>query len=122
MNRIALFSVFCLIIFILSGNTMTKDEGSGSLEPSGQVLASAYVQMPNFNVLHESPEPIFTIIKDVPIPSAYEGSLIQLKDDDLSELIYAANNLHIERMIVFSEDKKIGLLLQEQGFLVEFFG
>lgn len=86
-------------------------------QASAQTTTKAYIQIPNFKVLDENNYDIITLIKDAEIPASYEGSLIRLESDDLTDIIRVITNLKTEKVVIFSEDLGLADRLEEQGIL-----
>ena len=80
------------------------------------MMAKVHVNYPNFKVLSENGYETFTVIKDAPIPNNFEGSLLQLSSDDLNDLQRVFQNLNTKKVIIYEQDEKIALALENLGF------
>ncbi|MEA2037704.1 MAG: hypothetical protein U9O94_09415 [Nanoarchaeota archaeon] len=112
--------IFLLLLLIFIFSSMNFGEEVLEEEPeqaSAQTTTKAYIQIPNFKVLDENNYDIITLIKDAEIPASYEGSLIRLESDDLTDIIRVITNLKTEKVVIFSEDLGLADRLEEQGIL-----
>ncbi|MFH1642771.1 MAG: hypothetical protein ABIC04_07800 [Nanoarchaeota archaeon] len=107
-----------LLLFIVLFSTVNSGEliefETVDNPPSTNTMAKVYVNEPNFIVLDENSYDTLTVIKDAKIPSSYDGTLIRLKTDDLSDLKKVLQNLNTKKLIFYAKDIKLAVNLEDE--------
>jgi len=95
-----------LLLLILSPINLGEIDSTKDITQA-KTVTKAYVNPPNFLVLGENGDEIFTVIKKAKVPSEYEGTLLKLESNDLTDLIRVIENLNVNKVIFYNKDKKI---------------
>ncbi len=98
--------VFLLVFVILLSPVNLGEDLSEEVVICG-TTSKVYVKTPNFNVLEEKDNQVVTVVLDAEVPDSYEGTLIKLDSNDLTDLVRVINNLGTERVILYGKDIEI---------------
>ncbi|MBL7056415.1 hypothetical protein ISS07_05875 [Candidatus Woesearchaeota archaeon] len=100
-----------------STGIVSEYEPQEELSSGAGVLVRAYIEYPNFDVLHEEYNGVMTLVKGAE-PVSSEGLFIRLHSEEMDYVKRVITNLEIEKIIMFSEDETIADSLKKDGFNV----
>jgi hypothetical protein len=112
--KLLLFIILVLLLVPINLSEELNQEG----EIAVSTIAKVYVNPPNFKVLDENSNEIFTVIKEAPQPSSYQGTLIKLKSSDLTDLAMAIKNLNTKKVILYKKDANLAGELKELAEII----
>jgi hypothetical protein len=98
--------LFLIIIIILAPINLSENSNEEKAAETN-TIAKVYVYPPNFKVIEENSHDTFTIINKAPIPNSYQGTLIKLESNDLTDITRAIKNLNTKKVILFKEDEDL---------------
>ena len=103
--RFVYISMLILMLFLTTANSNMFFEVFDE-EPSNQKTRStANIILPNFDVLHaDDSSKTVTVLLDAKTPENYQGSLLRLHSEDITDLNMVIRNLNIEEIVTYEKN------------------